>query len=190
MIDDITLLIALFAETLATCGDTELEHFVFDINERWRKSISIIETQSQSDRCVGFDSFAFIWSQQQRLKHCIGHFTPVEYVSSFLATWRMYFPFFACESGMRQLDVSDKQDAHSMTMAARNIAEFFKLVNRDDELRRKVLAFFISHNATTVTVYGYYAVVKDRAAEFYRHSIHAFVEARRNLQRRFNCCSK
>ena len=176
IIEDISPLIAPSAETLATCGDTELEHLIFNVNERWGESIPITKTQPQPDRCVGFDSSAFSWPQQQRLKHCIGHFTPIEYVSTSLATWKMYFPFFACEakSGTGDLDVADKQNAHSMTMAVRGIVELFKLINREDELHRKILAFSISHDASFVKIYGHYALIKDRAAKFYRHSIHEF----------------
>ena len=88
----------------------------------------------------------------------------------------MYFPFFACEAkcGMGELDVADKQNAHSMTMAVRGIVELFKKVNREDELHRRILAFSISHDATIVKIYGHYALIKDCAAKFYRHPIHSF----------------
>lgn len=174
--EDISPLIAPSAENLATYGATELKHLVFNVNERWGESIPITDTRPQPDRCVGFDGSAFTWPQRQRLKHCIGHFVPVEYVSPFLATWKMYFPLFACEakSGTGGLDIADKQNAHSMTMAVRGIVELFKLVNREDELHRRILAFSISHDASIVRIYGHYALIKDRAATFYRHPIHEF----------------
>ena len=88
----------------------------------------------------------------------------------------MYFPFLVCEAkcGLGDLDVADKQNAHSMTMAVRGIVELFKLVNREDELHRRILAFSISHDATMVRIHGHYALIKDRAAKFYRHSVHEF----------------
>ena len=174
--EDISPLIAPSAENLATYGATELKHLVFNVNERWGESVPITDTRPQPDRCVGFDVSAFTWPQRQRLKHCIGHFIPVEYVSPFLATWKMYFPLFACEAkiGTGDLDVADKQNAHSMTMAVRGIVELFKLVNREYELHRRILAFSISHDASIVRIYGHYALIKDRAAKFYRHPIHEF----------------
>ena len=176
MVEDISPLIAPSAETLATYGDMRLKHLIFNINERWGESISITTMKPQPDRCVGFDSSAFTWPRQQRLKQCIGHFTPIEYVSTFLATWKMYFPFFACEakSGIGDLDVADKQNAHSMTMAVRGIVDLFKLVNREDELHRKILAFSISHDASIVRIYGHYALIENRTATYYRHSIREF----------------
>ena len=52
--------------------------------------------------------------------------------------------------------------------------ELFKLVNREDELHRRILAFSISHDASIVRIYGHYALIKDRTAEFYRHPINSF----------------
>lgn len=43
-----------------------------------------------------------------------------------------------------------------------------------DELHRKILAFSISHEAKIVRIHGHYALIKDRAAKFYRHPIHEF----------------
>lgn len=178
MIEDVSPLIVPSTETLATYGATELKDLVFSVNERWDASVSITETRPQPDRCVGFGASAFTWPQRSRLRQYIGHFVPVGLVSVFLATWRMYFPFFACEMG--GLDVADNQNAHSMTMAVRGIVELFKLVNRENELHRKILAFSISHDDTSVRIYGHYALIKDRAVKFYRHSIHAFIFTAQN----------
>lgn len=173
VVEDVSPLIAPSAETLATYGATELKDLVFNVNERWGESVSITETRPQPDRCVGFGASAFTWPQRLRLRQCIGHFVPVKFVSVFLATWRMYFPFFACEA-KGYIYVAENQNAHSMTMAVRGIVELFKLVNREDELHRKILAFSISHNASSVRIHGHYALIKDRAAKFYRHPIHDF----------------
>lgn len=75
---------------------------------------------------------------------------------------------------MGELVVAEKQNAHSMTMAVRGIVELFKLVNREDELHRKILAFSISHDAKIVRIHGHYALIKDHAAKFYCHPIHEF----------------
>lgn len=174
--EDISPLIAPSAETLATYGATGLKDLVFNVNERWGESVPITETRPQPDRCVGFGASAFTWPQRLRLRQCIGHSVPVNWVSVCLATWRMYFPFFACEAKgfMGSIDVAENQNAHSMTMAVRGIVELFKLVNREDELHRKILAFSISHDTNIVKIHGHYALIKDREAKFYRHPIHVF----------------
>ena len=172
--EDISPLIAPSAETLATYGATGLADLVFNINEPWSESIPVTKTRPQPDRCVGFGRSAFTNSQVQKLLPYTGDLVPTRFFSFFLATWRMYFPFFACEAKCG-LNVAEKQNAHSMTMAVRGIVELFKLVNRENELHRKILAFSISHDATYVRIYGHYALIKDRAAKFYRHPIHDFI---------------
>ncbi|KAI4158632.1 MAG: hypothetical protein L6R39_000487, partial [Caloplaca ligustica] len=187
IVEDISTLIAPSAETLATYGATELKDLIFNVDERWGESLPITETRPQPDRCVGFSRSAFSHDQLRKLKPYIGSFVPVHYVSLLLATWRMYFPFMTCEakSGVGELDVADKQNAHSMTMALRGIIELFKAVNREQELHRKILAFSISHDATIVKIYGHYALIEDRVAKYYRHPIRSFDFTERNGENRW-----
>lgn len=88
----------------------------------------------------------------------------------------MYFPFFACEAkcGIGDINVADKQNAHSMSMAVRGIVKLFELTKCEEELHRNIIAFSISHNGKHVRIYGHYAVFKDGAAKFYLHSIKDF----------------
>ena len=93
-----------------------------------------------------------------------------------MATWRMYFPFLTCEvkCGAVALDIADKQNAHSMTLAVRGVVELFKLVGREKKLNREILAFSISHDHRTVRIYGHYAQVEEGKTTFYQHLIHEF----------------
>ena len=88
----------------------------------------------------------------------------------------MYFPFLTCEvkCGAAALDIADRQNAYSMTLAVRGIVEFFKLVKREKELHREILAFSISHDHRAVRIYGHYPVIDGDKATFYRHPIHTF----------------
>jgi hypothetical protein len=88
----------------------------------------------------------------------------------------MYFPFFTykIKYKIRDLIIADKQNTHNITMAVRNIIEFFKLVNREDEFYQIILIFFILYNASIVRIYGHYALIKNRTAKFYRYSIKEF----------------
>lgn len=88
----------------------------------------------------------------------------------------MYFPFFTCEAkcGKEGLEIAENQNAHSMTMAVRSIVDLFKLVNRENELNRRILTFSISHDDSIVRIHDHYALIKDRATKFYRHPIHEF----------------
>jgi hypothetical protein len=72
-----------------------------------------------------------------------------------MTTYYMYFPFLASEVKCGALDVADRQNAHSMAMAARGIIELFRLVNREDEINRQIISFSISHDHRSVRIYGY-----------------------------------
>ncbi|MCJ1345115.1 hypothetical protein MMC31_003320 [Peltigera leucophlebia] len=61
-----------------------------------------------------------------------------------------------------------------MTLAVRGVVELFRLVKREKELHRAILAFSISHDHATVRIYGYYPVIGGNKTTFYRHPIHKF----------------
>ena len=88
----------------------------------------------------------------------------------------MYFPFLTCEvkCGAAALDVADRQNAHSMTIAVRGIVELFRLVKREKELHREILAFSVSHDDRTVRIYGHYPIIDGKKTTFYRHPIREF----------------
>jgi hypothetical protein len=61
-----------------------------------------------------------------------------------------------------------------MTLAVRGIIELFRLVKREKELYWQILAFSISHDHSSVRIYGYYPLVDRDKTTFYRHPIHKF----------------
>src|SRR5258708_36113513 len=93
-----------------------------------------------------------------------------------MTTNYLYFPFLTCEvkCGAIALDVAERQNAHSMTLAVRGIVEFFRLAKRENELHREILAFSISHDHETVRIYGHYPVIDGSKTTFYRHPIRKF----------------
>jgi hypothetical protein len=88
----------------------------------------------------------------------------------------MYFPFLTCEvkCGAAALDVADRQNAHSMTLAVRAIVELSRLIKREQELHRQILAFSVSHDHRSVRIYGHYPVIEEKDTTFYRHPICTF----------------
>ncbi|KAK0713174.1 hypothetical protein B0T26DRAFT_781495 [Lasiosphaeria miniovina] len=48
--------------------------------------------------------------------------------------------------GVQALDIAGRQNAHSMTLAARAIVELFRPVKREKELHRELLTFSISYD--------------------------------------------
>jgi hypothetical protein len=61
-----------------------------------------------------------------------------------------------------------------MTLAVRATVELFRLVGREMELYRKILAFSILHDHRSVRIYGYYLVIDGKDTKYYRHLVHTF----------------
>ncbi|KAI4599609.1 hypothetical protein KJ359_001706 [Pestalotiopsis sp. 9143b] len=175
VIQDISRLIVPSAESLATMGATHLEDLVESVNEGWNNSIPLTGTRPQPDYSVGFQREAFTDEQHDKLSPFIGEFLGGD-LSFFMATYYIYFPFLACEvkCGAAALDIADRQNTHSMTLAARGIVELFRLVKREDEINRQILSFSISHDHRSVRIYGYYPVIEGKDTKYYRHPIHTF----------------
>lgn len=175
VIRDISQLIVPSAEVLATYGATELECLIESTNEGWNNSVPLTKTRPQPDYSVGFRREAFSDEQLAKLAPFIGNWLGGDQ-SFFMATYYMFFPFLAGEvkCGATALDVADRQNAHSMAMAARAVFELFRLVGREAEVDRQILSFSVSHDHRAVRIYGYYPVMEGKAVKYYRHPIHEF----------------
>lgn len=173
VIRSITQYIVPSVEDLETLGATHLRCLIENVNEGWTESIPVEGPRPQPDYSVGFRRSAFTDEQLNRLNPLIGS---VYDTSFFVATYQMYFPFFTCEvkCGTAALDIADRQNAHSMTIAVRGVVELYKAVKRDKELHREILAFSISHDHRAVRIYGHYPVIDGNKTTFYRHPIHEF----------------
>ncbi|CCC14265.1 hypothetical protein SMACR_08776 [Sordaria macrospora] len=175
IIQDISRLIVPSAESLATFGAKHLDILTESVNEGWNNSIPLTSTRPQPDYSVGFRRDAFTEDQLAKLSPFIGDFITGDQ-SFFMATYYMYFPFLTCEvkCGAAALDIADRQNAHSMTLAVRGIVELFRAVKREDEVNRKILAFSVSHDHQSVRIYGHYPVITGKDTKYYRHPIRNF----------------
>ncbi|KJZ68642.1 hypothetical protein HIM_11972 [Hirsutella minnesotensis 3608] len=175
VIQDITRLIVPSAESLATFGAKHLGILTESVNEGWNNSVPLTGTRPQPDYSVGFRREAFTDDQLEKLSPFIGDFITGDQ-SFFMATYYMHFPFLTCEvkCGAAALDVADRQNAHSMTLAARGVAELFRLVGREEEINRQILAFSISHDHRLVRIYGHDPVIQGKDIKYYRQPIHTF----------------
>ncbi|KAL2261299.1 hypothetical protein VTK26DRAFT_4441 [Humicola hyalothermophila] len=174
IIQDITRLIVPSAESLATFGAKQLDILIESVNEGWNNSIPLTSTRPQPDYSVGFRRNAFTEDQLAKLSPFVGDFIAGD--QSFMATYYMYFPFLTCEvkRGAAGLDIADRQNAHSMTLAVRGVVELFRTVKREDEVNREILAFSISHDHQSVRIYGHYPVITGKDTKYYRHPIRNF----------------
>jgi hypothetical protein len=175
VVRDILPLIVPSAQTLATYGATYLNSLTESVNEGWNSARPFYGPRPQPDYSLGFGPAAFTDDQLEKLKPFVGE-VPDIFTSLFMATRQMYFPFLTCEvkCGAGQLDVADRQNAHSMTLAVRGVVELFRLVKREKELDREILAFSVSHNHRTVRIYGHYPVIDGKTTTFYRYPIREF----------------
>jgi hypothetical protein len=170
VIQDIARLIVPSAQSLALRGARHLRCLIESVNEGWNNSIPVTKPRPQPDYTVGFKRSAFTEEQVKKLQPFVGELTETSF---FMGTWYMYFPFFSSEVKCA-LDVADRQNAHSMTLAVRGVVELFRLVKREKELHREILAFSVSHDHRSVRIYGHYPVIEGQKITFYRHPIREF----------------
>jgi hypothetical protein len=175
VIRDLSQLIVPSAQTLATYGATYLNPLIESVNEGWNSARPFYGPRPQPDYSVGFGRSAFTDDQLEKLKPFVGE-VPDSSTSYFMATWQIYFPFLTCEvkCGNLALDIADRQNAHSMTLAVRGIVELFRMVKREKELHLQILSFSISHDHGTVRIYGHYPVIDGNKTTFYRYPIRKF----------------
>jgi hypothetical protein len=61
-----------------------------------------------------------------------------------------------------------------MTVAVRGVVNLFRQVGREKELHWEILAFSISHNNSSVRIYGHYPIIHKKDTTYYRHPIRNF----------------
>ena len=88
----------------------------------------------------------------------------------------MYFLFLTYEvkCGVTALNITDRQNAYSITLAVKSVIELFGLVKHKKELYQEIFAFLVSYDHQTVRIYGYYLIIDRKRTIFYRHLIHKF----------------
>ncbi|PQE05336.1 phosphatidylserine decarboxylase protein [Rutstroemia sp. NJR-2017a BVV2] len=175
VVRDISLLIYPSAQVLRIYGTKHLKPLNESVNEGWNSAIPFYGPRPQPDYSVGFGRSAFTDDQLEKLRPFVGEVTDI-FTSYFMATWQTYFPFLTCEvkCGAAALDIADRQNAYSMILAVRGTVELFRLVKREKELYREILAFSISHDHRTVRIYGHYPVIDGKKTTFYRYPIREF----------------
>ena len=174
VIRDISLLIVPSAEVLAIRGNPALACLKESTNAGWNKSWPIEGPRPQPDYSVGFRISTF--SDEERKKLELKFDLKFDIKSYFAATEIIYFPFLTCEvkCGNQTLVIADRQNAHSMTIAARAISELYRKVGREQELHRKALAFSISHDHRSVGIYAHYLETDGQETSYYRHQLKSF----------------
>lgn len=70
----------------------------------------------------------------------------------------IYFPFLTSEvkCGKQGLDLADRPNTHSMTIALRGIVDIYRKANRSSEVHRRALGFSISHDDNSARICAHY----------------------------------
>ncbi|KAL8752114.1 MAG: hypothetical protein Q9184_005839 [Pyrenodesmia sp. 2 TL-2023] len=175
---DLTPMIIPSVEHLDILGYPALSHLTEELDVEWIKCLSLAGPRPKPDRSVGLHFSAFSEEELVKLKH----YTAPNRATLF--TENMYFPFLMGEvkCGEEALARADRQNMHSSSVAVNALVQLFRAVPpivgedgkttlRTQELHRQILAFSISHDNTSVKLYGHYAAIEGDKTSFYRYPI-------------------
>lgn len=158
------------AELLSLDNDGRFCDIVDGYNDRWNKAVVFYKKLPQPDRTVAFRESALTDEQRSKLD-----ILP-EVNSVFSVREGMCFPFLTCEvkCGKQALDIADRPNANSMTIATRGKVELYRRAGRAAEIHRRVSSFSISHDDKSVRIYAHYAEINGDKTRYYRHLLRSF----------------
>ncbi|KAK5069380.1 hypothetical protein LTR51_008630 [Lithohypha guttulata] len=154
-------------ENLYINGREEFEGLIEGHNDSWVKSIPFYGPRPQPDHTFGFKWSNF--TEQQRRKMNI---EPTE-KSYYTAREDIYFPFLTSEvkCGKQGLDLADRPNAHSMTIALRAIVDIYRKAGRSSDVHRRALTYSISHDDNGVRIYAHYPEIDGDKITFWRETL-------------------
>jgi hypothetical protein len=134
--------------------------------------LPITQPCPQPDYSVGFKQTVFTEDQYKKLQSFINLAEKFYYI----ATYYIYLLFLTCKIkySTAALDIADRQNTYSMTVAVKGIVELFRLVGYKKELYQEILAFSILYNNRTVRIYSYYPVINRKDTIYYCYLIYIF----------------
>lgn len=177
---DVTPMIMPSITSLYFGGDSSLEHVVDEVNADWYDQCVLEGPRLRPDLAIGLFSSAFTEGEIEKLKR----YTSVNNWAQ--VTLQMWFPFLMCEvkCGREGLDVADRQNMHSCSVAVRALlrieqeADKYRqgkeIEKKADSLNGQVLVFSIAHDQQDARLYGHYAIVQGQKWTYYRYRIRKF----------------
>ncbi|KAI9780479.1 MAG: hypothetical protein M1816_002841 [Peltula sp. TS41687] len=173
---DVTPLMIPSLRLLYYCGANNLEHVVDEVNAIWYQQCVLEGPRPQPDLAIGLFSSAFTEEEIEKLKR----YTSVDNWTQ--VTTQMFFPFLMCEvkCGRESLDMADRQNMHSCSVAVRAIlkieqeADKYRPGKKMDSLNGQVLVFSISHDQQDARLHGHYVKMQGEKWSYYRYHIRKF----------------
>ena len=153
-------------------------------NDQWLDAVPFYSKLPQPDHTVAYRRSVFSDLELQKLD-----FLP----QSFLFRTRpgMMFPFLTSEAkcGKEALDTADHANTNSMTVALRAIVHLYRQAGKTTAVHRKTLGFSISHDDSTVRIYGHYPEIDGDKTNYFRSDIKQFCYASSDGQERWTSYS-
>ncbi|KAL6240884.1 hypothetical protein RBB50_012143 [Rhinocladiella similis] len=133
---DLHPLIVPSAENLYLSGREEFDGLIEGHNDLWVKAIPFYGPRPQPDHTYGFKWSNFTEIQRRKL-----NIEPTEN---------------EVKCGKQGLDLADRPNTHSMTIALRGIVDIYRKANRSSEVHRRALGFSISHDDNSARICAHY----------------------------------
>ena len=132
-----------------------LEHVTEELRAIWTRCMVLAGPSPTPDVAIGLRSSAFTSAEVQKLHSYNAPERPTAVRAN------LYFPFLLCEVKCAEngLSIADRQNMHSASIAVNAIFQLYRAVSRQKELDRRILVFSVSHDHTSVRVYGHFAIV-------------------------------
>ena len=177
---DVTPIIVPSITSLYFGGDDSLKHVIDEVNAGWYEQCVLEGPRPRPDLAIGLLSSTFTEGEIDKLKR----YTSVDNWTQ--VTTLMFFPFLMCEvkCGRDGLDVADRQNMHSCSVAVRALLRIEqeadkyrpekKMEKKTDSLNGQVLVFSISHDQLDARLYGHYATLQGEKWTYYRYRIGRF----------------
>ncbi|KAJ9657865.1 hypothetical protein H2198_004061 [Neophaeococcomyces mojaviensis] len=158
------------AEILGWLPAGKFKNLVEGHNDRWLDATVLFQKLPQPHRTVAYRPSAFTEEEQRKLD------IVSKETSTFIVRTGMMFPFFTCEvkCGKEGLNVADRANTNSMTIALRMVVDPHRKANNVMAVHRKILGFSISHDGSDIRVYGHYPEVDGDLTRYFRRTIRKY----------------
>lgn len=161
---DITPLVIPSPELLSIDGYPGMDQMSEAINAEWTQCNTISGPRPKPDFAIGISSTAFTEDEKEKLLFSHTSACPNLFPEN------MYYPFLICEvkGSDRAIQEAERQSMHSASIAVRAVVQLYQNISAANEVDRKILAFSVSHNNTTVNIFGHFATVEEQKLTFFR----------------------
>ena len=168
VVRDITPIVVPSAELLLISDQPGLEYITEAMNAEWVQCDTLCGPRPKPDFVAGISPSAFTREEKEKLK--MNHTSACPN----LFPENMYFPFLICEvkGSDRPIQEAERQAMHSASIAARAVIQLYRKISSAEQLNRQILTISVSHNNTTIKVFGHFAHIDNEHITFFRHRIY------------------